>query len=153
MEEKDILRKYIKEEYLVENGIIENRDFDFEKVKAGAKVKTRAGLEVKILIIYESLNIIIAAVKMLGKFEVIDYTTEGICNKPLGKPYDLVMATQDEENALGGLCKTHNKMENQELLNTITTLSGTIDSLVRAKQDKVVKEVSEKILELVKKLK
>jgi len=43
-------------------------------------------------------------------------------------------------------------MENQQVLNSISTLAGSIDSLVRAKDDKAVKEVVAKLLELVKKL-
>ena len=44
-------------------------------------------------------------------------------------------------------------MENQELLNAIITLAGSIDPLVRAEKKEAVTTVVEKMLELVKKLK
>ncbi len=43
-------------------------------------------------------------------------------------------------------------MNNQETLSAIATLSGVIDPLIRAKKEDALKEVVEKLLELVKKL-
>ncbi len=44
-------------------------------------------------------------------------------------------------------------MKKQELLNSISTLAGSIDPLVRAEQKKAIKVVVNKMLELIKKLK
>ena len=40
-------------------------------------------------------------------------------------------------------------MDNQNLLNSIATLSGTIDPLIRAKDIPAIETVSKKIVELV----
>ncbi len=44
-------------------------------------------------------------------------------------------------------------MDNQTLMNTIATLSGTLDPLMRANQSDTAKVVADKILELVKTIK
>ena len=44
-------------------------------------------------------------------------------------------------------------MDNQEIINMIYALTTTVDALTRADQKEAVKLVSEKILELIKKLK
>ena len=55
-----------------------------------------------------------------------------------------------DEKALGGLNKTQTKtMEQQSLLNAISTLVGSIDPLVRAEQKEAVAIVTAKLLELV----
>lgn len=43
--------------------------------------------------------------------------------------------------------------ENQTTINAIGTLAGTVDALNRAQQTEAIKKVTEKILELVEKLK
>lgn len=43
-------------------------------------------------------------------------------------------------------------MKNQELLNTINTLAGTIDPLIRSKDLKALETVIKKLLEKVEKL-
>ena len=43
-------------------------------------------------------------------------------------------------------------MERQELLNTIATLSGSIDPLLRAGKEDAITKVVEKMLELIKQL-
>jgi hypothetical protein len=57
--------------------------------------------------------------------------------------------TNKNKIALDGLCKIQNKMEK---LNTIATLTGTLDALSRADEKEAVKVVVAKILELVKQL-
>ncbi len=44
-------------------------------------------------------------------------------------------------------------MEHQQVLNSISTLAGSIDPLVRAKDLKAVEKVVAKLLEMVEKLK
>jgi hypothetical protein len=44
-------------------------------------------------------------------------------------------------------------MENQQVLNSISTLAGSIDPLVRAKEVEAVKKVVEKLLQLVSNIK
>lgn len=51
-----------------------------------------------------------------------------------------------------GFVKPINNMKNQELLNAIATLTGVLDSLVRAEKKDAVTTVVETILKLVKKV-
>ena len=44
-------------------------------------------------------------------------------------------------------------MENQQLLNSIATLSGVIDPLIRAKKTEDIDKIVKKITELVEKIK
>mgnify|MGYP001618455448 CR=1 FL=1 len=48
--------------------------------------------------------------------------------------------------------QTQSIMENQATINAIGTLSGTIDALTRAGDKEAIRVVTEKILELIKKL-